>query len=404
MQKKIEVTLETVTPLYMGGADPDQQPPELRTPSIRGAMRYWLRAFLGAHLGDHPEQVWKAESLVFGDTESTSSVNLRITPVNVPQAQQINFSLDSGKGYLLWTTTRTQRSALPAKTTRFRVIVASRPFQGDRSGLVLNQALASLWLLANLGGLGTRSRRGLGSVRITEANNWPDELPPPIPATGVNLTEFLRRGVDQLHATVIPGILSSISSPTSFDILHSNTCAILVGQVGQKNWEMAIENIGNTLRDFRSYRPPDHDGVLDVIKKGAPPNTVRRAAFGLPMQFYFRQYHEDMAKNHPDWAKDKKRARSATRKLATADVVPGARDIDRRASPLQFKVASVSEVELVPVVTFFNARFLPGNNPLVRINPRDRNASSQNVAAPDYSILQEFLAGLHWSLAYGRVR
>jgi CRISPR-associated protein Cmr1 len=41
--QKITVKLETVTPLFLGGADPRGEP-ELRPPAFRGAMRYWLRA------------------------------------------------------------------------------------------------------------------------------------------------------------------------------------------------------------------------------------------------------------------------------------------------------------------------------------------------------------------------
>jgi len=40
------VTLETVTPLFLGGADP-RGAPELRAPALRGAMRYWLWTALG---------------------------------------------------------------------------------------------------------------------------------------------------------------------------------------------------------------------------------------------------------------------------------------------------------------------------------------------------------------------
>jgi CRISPR-associated protein Cmr1 len=44
--RTLAVTLETVTPLFLGGADP-RGAPELRPPPFRGAMRYWLRAALG---------------------------------------------------------------------------------------------------------------------------------------------------------------------------------------------------------------------------------------------------------------------------------------------------------------------------------------------------------------------
>jgi CRISPR-associated protein Cmr1 len=43
MQKQnITVKLETVTPLFLGGAEPHGEP-ELRPPAFRGAMRHWLR-------------------------------------------------------------------------------------------------------------------------------------------------------------------------------------------------------------------------------------------------------------------------------------------------------------------------------------------------------------------------
>jgi CRISPR-associated protein Cmr1 len=39
----LTVELETVTPLFLGGAEPRGSPPELRAASVRGALRYWLR-------------------------------------------------------------------------------------------------------------------------------------------------------------------------------------------------------------------------------------------------------------------------------------------------------------------------------------------------------------------------
>ncbi|MGQ9600679.1 MAG: RAMP superfamily CRISPR-associated protein, partial [Anaerolineae bacterium] len=50
--QRLTVTLETVTPLFLGGADP-RGAPELRAPSFRGATRYWLRAALGGTIGDN---------------------------------------------------------------------------------------------------------------------------------------------------------------------------------------------------------------------------------------------------------------------------------------------------------------------------------------------------------------
>lgn len=66
----ITVKLETVTPLFLGGAEPRGKP-ELRPASFRGALRYWLRAAQGASTVDNPEgikEVQKSESEVFYQT------------------------------------------------------------------------------------------------------------------------------------------------------------------------------------------------------------------------------------------------------------------------------------------------------------------------------------------------
>lgn len=39
----IEASFEIVTPMFIGGADPSDSP-ELRPPSIKGALRFWWRA------------------------------------------------------------------------------------------------------------------------------------------------------------------------------------------------------------------------------------------------------------------------------------------------------------------------------------------------------------------------
>ncbi len=49
--QRLEVTLQTITPLFMGGSDPRREP-ELRAASVRGALRFWLRALLSGALGD----------------------------------------------------------------------------------------------------------------------------------------------------------------------------------------------------------------------------------------------------------------------------------------------------------------------------------------------------------------
>src|SRR5438132_938569 len=69
----LTVTLQAVTPLFLAGADSGGAP-ELRAASFRGALRFWLRALLGAHLGNDLNALHEAESAIFGNPNGASSV------------------------------------------------------------------------------------------------------------------------------------------------------------------------------------------------------------------------------------------------------------------------------------------------------------------------------------------
>ncbi len=51
--EKFTVTLKTITPLFLGGAD--GKTPELRSPSIKGAMRFWYRAIDADYVKNEPK-------------------------------------------------------------------------------------------------------------------------------------------------------------------------------------------------------------------------------------------------------------------------------------------------------------------------------------------------------------
>src|SRR5215472_11657363 len=67
--QEVTFEVETITPLFLAGAD--QATAELRAPSFRGEMRYWLRALVGGMMGTGPDglkMVKNAENEVFGAT------------------------------------------------------------------------------------------------------------------------------------------------------------------------------------------------------------------------------------------------------------------------------------------------------------------------------------------------
>ncbi len=56
--RSLDVQLEAVTPLWIGGASLQA---ELRPPSVRGCLRFWFRALAGGLMGEVLNDVKQAE-------------------------------------------------------------------------------------------------------------------------------------------------------------------------------------------------------------------------------------------------------------------------------------------------------------------------------------------------------
>ncbi|MFA0766493.1 MAG: hypothetical protein BDTLLHRC_001446 [Candidatus Fervidibacter sp.] len=214
--EKFQATLETVTPLFLGGSDPRGQP-ELRAASFRGAMRFWLRALLGGVLGDRPDKIFQCESQVFGSTDHASPVVVRLKP----------HRLDWGEHY-----------PLPHhEKPRFRGFNGFNPGQQfgvcllSHDEVALQQAQKALQLLCYLGGLGRRSRRGFGSLQITDG-----ELA--LTATSV---EELANALKQQLNSILPSSFAKLSDVPHFPILHEKWAQIKVYGKEFDGWEEAIK-------------------------------------------------------------------------------------------------------------------------------------------------------------------
>ena len=148
---RLTLNLQFTTPAFLTGAD--NRTPDLRVPSIRGALRYWLRAAVGAVVGDDLGRLHAAERAVFGNPQRASPLDLRLhvpQPLPVSQYRPVPHSL-------------TFRAPAFEPDSEFRLDVVSRMGQSDLPPPTLN--LLILWL--SLGGLGKRARRGFGSLQMT---------------------------------------------------------------------------------------------------------------------------------------------------------------------------------------------------------------------------------------------
>ncbi|WP_298009605.1 MULTISPECIES: type III-B CRISPR module RAMP protein Cmr1 [Anaerolinea] len=208
-KQQVRVQLETVTPLFLGGADPRGEP-ELRPPAFRGAMRYWFRAALGGVIGDkNMEGLRKLEREVFGDAEygSPIAIQVRQKPLEFKEFPILPHKTPSGKR---WAFNPGQRFEVILQTTR------------PVDLLVWVNACMAFNLAIWLGGLGLRSRRGAGSLRIVSSTDlslipvFPDDIEKIQRLMRVIIRSALERGKSLAQAYSVPVASSLPSAPTDF--------------------------------------------------------------------------------------------------------------------------------------------------------------------------------------------
>lgn len=313
-----ELGFETLTPTFLGGALPNERKEaELRVPSIRGALRAWYRLLVGPEIaarGFGPERRFR-ESSLFGGTASGEGQGRQVLslaeppPVGSqpwdPRAQGRD-GPGSGRAYLGYTLKMgsNDRHALPPGT-EFRVrAVHPRGLPEDEAQLLLS----AWWLFANLGGLGTRSRRGFGSLTakwppdVTSYDgSAPPRLRPKLPAVSEAasygaLLEALGLGLSRIwnRRLALVGDPGELPDGPAYR-LDEGSRFVIWGPGGERGWTRAseaLDAVGRNLAQFR--RQPGVDGLeepaLTTLKAGRRLSSApARAAFGLPLAYRDKQ-------------------------------------------------------------------------------------------------------------------
>jgi len=189
-----ELTL--VTPGFFAGADPygstADKECDLRPATLRGHLRWWWRTMHAGFLS--PYELSRLEAAIWGDTDSGGAVALKITPLEKPDFKKperydketIRNSARLDRSYITDRKTsqglfyasygmdeqqgQGRRYYLPAGA-RWNIQFIARGTKYNDSELssetVLRQTLYALWLLCNLGAVGSKSRHGFGSLQFT---------------------------------------------------------------------------------------------------------------------------------------------------------------------------------------------------------------------------------------------
>jgi CRISPR-associated protein Cmr6 len=205
-------TLQLVTPAFLAGARQEKEDCDLRPATLRGLLRWWWRTM---HAGFVDVRTLRAlEAAVWGDANSGGAVRLTLESESAPDPQEYNYKdkfrpkpefkrehdlenspnskTTQGLFYLSYGMDDRRGEArhrwYKDPGTRWRIALSARGTvyeeRNARGGStrkvrvgalqVLEQARAALWLLCQFGGVGSKERKGFGSLGDIEGMTLDD--------------------------------------------------------------------------------------------------------------------------------------------------------------------------------------------------------------------------------------
>ena len=368
----IEATFRVVTPMFMSGAE--QTKAELRLPSIKGALRFWWRALAWERHGGNLDKIREEENRLFGSTDAgQAAVLMRLEAEKLPQQKgpnKVELGLERlggarylGYGVIESSNNREKetqkgellRACLPAPFT-FTLVCYFKPgtpsqFKGE--------VVKAIKILGLIGALGSKAHKGYGSVNLINLNGAE-------PWHSPRDKEELARLVKEVLSTS----LSSKDLPeyTAF----SKACRVSVVEMGRDPLKL-LNSVGAALQKYRMEL--DDKVVGDYIKGGEISEHPKRALFGLPHNYFFRQV--------------------ARRRDVKIDVNSTNEKHNRRASPLFIHIHELGRGQCAAIVAVIPAKFLPGEEQIrledVSENGRRLEPQEFSQETNDFQVLHDFL-------------
>lgn len=334
-------TLIFNAPAFIGGANnnTDQQA-ELRIPSLRGMLRFWWRA---AHPHLQPAALHAAEAAVFGSVHGDHCrQGVRLIPESVATPRELSFDVTQAvrrDAHLAYTAYGCVNRQAIAPNTPWKLKIRGTRHQ-------VTETLRAFWLLGACGGIGSRNRRGWGSVTLQSVEPPSGfSLPPygPQVATPEALTSALREGLQQLASTAG----NSVDPQHSAFSIDSRIAVWKEAFSSASDAHKEIAYYFHSLREHFGRAPQDrlpeaegkhdHDLAYDLANGRRVTEGPWRTRFGLPHNYYLR---------------------SSKTKI---DINASANGCERRASPVWLHIARIAEDQFVPMIVYLPGLFLPSN-------------------------------------------
>ena len=300
----IEAEYNIVTPMFIGGGDKNDAP-EIRPPSVKGALRFWWRALQwGACLNSHNQDVSAAlkalhqqEAELFGAAAKDEAYGQGLCRIKLKNMQSKGIEQgwptnnDGDAGFLGFGLDATQGGEPHRKAISQGSFTVCLMLKSKISTEQINQLKDTLVLWGLLGGLGSRSRRGFGSVAIKKLADQDFDF---------------KQAAD--YYKCINNLLKTTALAPAIPLFTAINEAMQIAQAGQhKDYRRLMDQLGGSYKLARQE-----------AGKGRA-----KAPFGLPL-----------AGNR------------------------GVADESRRSSPLLMHIHPIDK-EFIAMVTFIPAKFHP---------------------------------------------
>lgn len=325
-----------ITPLFGGGVEPGEADPVtvIRASEIRGHLRFWWRATRGGQFGGKLEDMKAAEDALWGsastkDGGGPSLVQVEVEALSKPEAFKPIDQYGIPVPYVGMPKSRHSYATFPLNEKRgevqigisFKLRLRYPDLENVRKGLE-----ASLWAWETFGGIGGRTRRGLGAISRLDSK----EL--------LTISEFREEFTAKVNQLISEGVWH-------LDVPHLSSEAwryVLVDSSDDNNWKKRLTDhkedsnlamwdfLINKLREFRQDRPrngnrfgrsrwPEADALREQVGRwanytdfdgkthdhrsplvtlnGHTIKVIPRAVFGLPLIFQFKDNNRTLARD-----------------------------------------------------------------------------------------------------------
>lgn len=372
----LKATYSINTPMFAGGANPNEA--ELTPTSFKGVMRFWWRALNWSKIrlsrsndAEALKELHKQESRLFGvatnnKREKAGQGACLINTLTLSGNKTWQYSSKrNGINYLMGQglyhfKDGLSRQALDMNQTFDIEFTVEQDYH--------ESIIDVLKIIGLLGGLGSRSRHGFGSVTLqsleqktAQASRYTD--------ISVNIGNAVTAINDLLekyscHDNTNSPPLSAFYQDTRIDVISTTNkeALILLNEVGEE--EQLYRSYGrngkvNNQQAERNFSN-DHDLIIELSDRqyrGVPAHP-KRIVFGLPHNYFY----------------------SSSGLKVDVDSTTG-----RRASPLFFHVHQTgSQYQLISC--FLKSKFLP-DDAKIKFST-NRNSAKVN---PDWSVITDFM-------------